>query len=356
MAQGSGGGPGGPVPADQVCLSNRKANRPKTGHSLVRGVGIDKLSVSFPVSGWESDPSAWDSVSVRQPGTVAASERREARVPATAGWSVFVGVQEIPEHPSHRWWGKAEFNPSRVVDPDGWGLCSVEELPVAVKRAAMVIRERVAPVTDLGDWRVKRADVARDFAGVNGAPQLVRSLSALPRSWARRNFVHADAQRNGAQTLTVGSGAGQCRLYDLHAAHDAPDGALRVEMECRSRWLDRYGSISSLRDLTPSSVDVLMRGRWEWSAMGVEVAASTRALVERVRVANLTAAKEERFLGWLMVQAAGMARGGARQTAWRYRALQRELGIVASSDLLDVDAVVWRRLDLDEGTEVVRVA
>jgi hypothetical protein len=220
----------------------------------------------------------------------------------------------------------------------------------------MVVSQRVRPVASLAEWRVKRFDVARDFSGVHGGPQLIRSLSAMPRAWARRNFVHSDAQRNGAQTATVGSGAGLCRLYDLHAAHGAPEGSVRVEMECRSRWLQGYGEIARVRDLTAARVDVLMRDRWQWSAMGAEVAASSRALVETVRRAGLSVPVEERFLGWLMVQSAGMARPGPRQTAWKYRRLQRELGIVAASDVLDVDAVVWRRLDLETGTEVVRVA
>lgn len=356
MAQGSGCRGGDPADAGQVCLSNRKANRPKTGQTQVRGVGIDRLSVSFPVADFDRDEAAWDSISVRQPGTFeAAKQLAKTNVPGVRGVS-FIGVQEVPRHPVCRWWGKVEGNPSRLVDPEGISLCPVDELPVVVRRMAMVAGEFLEPGGPVPSWSVKRVDVARDFEGVSGGPQLVRSLGALPRAWARRNFVHADAQKHGAQTLSVGSGSGMARLYDLHAAHGAPVGSLRAEAECRTRWLRSYGAIRTVSDLTDSNINRLMLDRWEWSALGAEVASSVAALVDVVLSAGLSVPVRQRFIGWLVEQAAGVAVGEVMHTGWRYRALQKELGIVVAPDVLETEGAVWRRLDLDSGTEVVRVA
>ncbi len=353
--QGSGRGASALGPVGQVCPSNREANPPKTGERQVRGVGIDKLSASFPLRSWDRDPSVWRSITVRQPGTVAAAERREASVPGS-GWEVFVGVQEVPEHPAFRWWGKVEFNPSRVLDPEGWSLCPVEAMSTAVARASMVASTVVEPASSVQEWRPKRVDVARDFSEVSSAPHLVRSLAAHPRAWARRNFVHSDAHRNGAQTLTVGSGAGLARLYDLASAHGAPDGSLRAEFECRSRWLASYGGISTVGHITPERVDALVRDRWSWSALGAEVAGSARALAEAVSRLGLSVPVRQRFIGWLVEQAAGLGGDVGENTGWRYRALQKQHGIVAAPDLLDVQQAVWRRLDLETGRELLRVA
>ena len=104
------------------------------------------------------------------------------------------------------------------------------------------------------------------------------------------------------------------------------------------------------------AVDRLMRNRWEWSAMGVEVAGSMSALVHRVDAAGLSEARADRFMGWLLRQAAGGGSSLAAHSNWPYRKLQRQLGIVVGRELLDVTGAVWRRLDLETGTEVVRVA
>jgi hypothetical protein len=325
-------------------------------------LGVDKVALSFPLRSFEPDPSAWSSRAESDPGTPAAALTLSGSVTLGEGddqVAAFVGVRQVPEHASCQWWGKVEFNPSRVVDPRGYGLAPVSQLRPAVHAVAKQLRALVEPEDhNTGSWSVKRLDVARDFGDVEQAPTMIRALAPIHRPWARRNLVHADPSRLGAQTLMVGSGAGVVRLYDKHAETSgvAPVGSVRWEAECRAGWLGSYGGMKRLQDVNEDAASRLARDRWEWSQMGAEVAGDLSRLVGRVRVSGLSVREQRAFLGWMVEQAAGGAwEPPSKATLAKWRKVQRDLGIVAPTDLVTTGAVV-RRLDWDSGREVLRVA
>jgi hypothetical protein len=273
--------------------------------------------------------------------------------------SVFVGVRQVPDHPAFPWWGKAEFNPSRIVDPGGYGLAPITQLRPAVDAVSKELRALVeAEDWNTGEWSVKRLDLARDFEGIDQAPTLIRALAPIHRPYSRRNLVHADPSRLGAQTLMVGSGAGVVRLYDKHAETSgvAPVGSIRWESECRTGWLGTYGGIKRLQDVSEGSASRLAENRWEWSQMGAEVAGDLNRLVGRVRSSDLTVREQRAFLGWMVEQASGACwEPPSKATLAKWRKVQRDLGIASPTDLVTTGAVL-RRLDWDTGREVLRVA
>jgi len=263
----------------------------------------------------------------------------------------------MPEGARFRQWGKVEYNPARVLEPEGWGTCSVGEALLTVGPALSAAKELVSPAWDDPSlYSVKRLDVARDFEAVDEPSTLIRSLGALPRRWSRLNMTHADPQRNGAQTLFVGSGAGGVRLYNKHEETEgvAPEGTVRWETEAR-KWLQNYGGIRQLGDVTKEAVDGLALNRWEWSQMGAEVASSTSRLVQLVNESDLTPGQRLTFLGWLVEQSAGVESSSlSKNSLTKYRRLQRQLGIAAPVDFGCMVEVV-RRLDWDSGRELVSV-
>ena len=266
----------------EVCLSNRKTNcvlstlpEPLQPISLAsrwladRKVGIDRFSISFPLAGFERDEGAWEACEVvhgvdRATGRRAPVKRRwKASVPVSETSRAFIGVNDEPEA-SPRYWGKVEFNPSRVVDPEGWGVASPS---LSFDLIRPVIEQAISLLEPDGDedrWLVKRLDVARDFSGVDGVSSVIAGLGPVRRPWARRNLVHADPSRHGAQTLMVGSGAGVVRLYDKWAETEgrAPEGVVRRELEARARWVQRYGGVRTVADLGPVALRALVENRW----------------------------------------------------------------------------------------------
>jgi hypothetical protein len=303
-----------------VSLSNRRETGSK---SEPRGVGVDRLSFSFSVADFDRDVSAWASVTTHNPG--ADHERQVFSSYGARG--VFVGVMDNPGLPGG-YIGKVEANPARVLDPDGWEGLDPSRLFEAVEKMGRTAGELVRPAGPIVEARVKRLDVCRDFETDDPA-SIVRGLGPVHRPWSRRNLVHFDPARGGAQTLMVGSGSGVVRLYDKHAETKgkAPKGTLRWEVEARQDWCRNYGGIAQLGDIKEETVTGLAANRWDWSAMDRQVS-GTDELIEQVMRLDVSTTVKERLIGHLVMQQKGCAYPMAKATSAKYRRLARDLGVV----------------------------
>jgi hypothetical protein len=303
------------------------------------------------VHSFEPDSTAWQQRATRNPGTPLEADTWSGSVALNETARVFVGVQYVPQ--TGQTWAKLEWNPARQLDPAGYSLCPV----ACVITAAEDAMDRALPLLDpaiphVGVAKVRRIDIARDFENVDRPAYVVSGLGPIPRPWARRNLVHYDPARKGAQTLMVGSGAGVVRLYDKAAETDGKAaGVLRWEAENRRDWCNKYGGISTVDDINDENVERLGRDRWEWSAMGTEVAAM-EAVVEKVMRSGLSFAEQRALLGYMAMRTAGADVRAAKATHAKYRRQARELGVtmeVASDEAASFSA----RLDLDAGTVVL---
>jgi hypothetical protein len=369
--------PGSVAPV--IPLSNRRGITSKIEDPAL---GLDKLSVGYrvPLYGFDRESRDWASRTQYRDGR----ETFGTVVDVAPGVSAFVGVQVRPELPFAS--VKIEGNPCRLVDPGGWGLAggprAAERLVLAA--LAVVGGELVSlPVCPVSEFSVTRADIARDFAEVERPGELIRALASVHRPWARLNLVHADASRNRAQTLMVGSKTSfLVRLYDKHTESEgaAPAGTVRWEVEGKRSLLQR-ADIRVLGDLTEERMGAVARERWDWSGMGREVICGMPALLDRLsgrplvlatgcgvretsgneidRPAgvSLSAAQCRGFIGYLAYKACGVESDIGSETLAKYRRVEREYGIVAA-DLFGGEAglQVIGRLDFETGREVLRVA
>ncbi|HUC15746.1 MAG TPA: hypothetical protein VMS00_14945 [Acidimicrobiales bacterium] len=48
-----------------------------------------------------------------------------------------------------RAWGKVKFNPSRVLDPDGWGLVHPDDLGQALTEVVPMARQYLRPAAKM---------------------------------------------------------------------------------------------------------------------------------------------------------------------------------------------------------------
>lgn len=336
---------------------------------VVEGYGVDRLSVAFPVRSFERDPDAWTGGMLSRPGDGGSTSWSGSVKLAAGGPAVFVGVRHI--NATGMTWGKLEYNPARVVDPEGVALCPVVELGSTLAAAAAASGELVERSCDVEDMRVRRVDLARDFVQVDSASFYVAGLQHVRRPWARQSSVYNDPGHGGAETLRVGSGSGCVRLYDKHqeSPTKAASGSLRWEAECRRGWAERYGGVAGVSDLTEHKLRRLARDRWEWSSMGVEVAGTDR-VIEKIQRAghrddcpkgcedHLSPAEQRGFLGYLMMTGRGWPTKVSHRTGAKYGRIARELAIACSSDVAAVasaDAITGR-LDWESGREVLKVA
>lgn len=339
--------------------------------------GLDRLSVAFVTDEPDITELRERGFTLHESGTPADPQRTFGLSVAAGkdnpyGGSVFVGATRIPEK---GWVGKVECNPARLYDPDGCSLLPVAEAKAAVARMFDVVeRVGLVPMTDPGEGRVKRVDVARDFREVGIPSFYVRGLQNLRRPHARASYTYNNAQRNSAETLWVGSKTGGVRLYDQHEAYadkGAPRGSLRWEAEARGGWLERHG-IRAVADLHAGAVQELADYRWEWSRMGTEVTGTANVVdaVERLICRHprglhgkrecedwcdgLTRAKADRLLGQMVREALGVAAPSATNTASEYNRWKDRLGIVPSAELFSsaAEVPVTGRLDWTTGLEV----
>jgi hypothetical protein len=308
---------------------------------------VDRLSFSFSVADFDRDVSAWASVTTHNPG--ADHERQVFSSYGARG--VFVGVMDNPGLPGG-YIGKVEANPARVLDPDGWEGLDPSRLFEAVEKMGRTAGELVRPAGPIVEARVKRLDVCRDFETDDPA-SIVRGLGPVHRPWSRRNLVHFDPARGGAQTLMVGSASGVVRLYDKHAETKgkAPKGTLRWEVEARSQWAQRYGQMQQLGDITEDTVRELAEDRWNWSAMDRELSA-TEHIVDKVMRLDVSSTVKERLVGRLVMEQMGSAYPMSKNTATKYRRMVKDLGIA-----LDPEAAGGRstRLDWETGRQITTV-
>jgi len=192
--------------------SNRK--RTPTESVVAQVVGLDRLSVSFPIWAYEASPEAWDRRAIASVGPDAEVRSLMGSV-KVAGVRVMVGMQErYFEGVLQQRTGKIEFNPSRIVDPEGCSLATLQEASETFPVIVQAAEQLVCAEADVPDYRVTRLDVARDFHGVDEPSTLIRGLASLHRPYARKNLIHADPKKNGAQTIVVGGKQSSVRLYD----------------------------------------------------------------------------------------------------------------------------------------------
>jgi hypothetical protein len=324
-------------------------------------VGVDRLSLSMPLRDWEADPSVWDQRTVRNEGRKSAGRPDSWSQSLTVqadGASVFLGVAMVEGRP----WGKIETNPSRFGDPDGCSLLPVAGLPGAVGRMWEVAGGVMRPNCELGQARVRRLDVARDFRLEHVRPALlVSSLARVRRPYARWSGVWSSPSAGDAQTLHAGSGAGMVRLYDQHEAYaerGAPEGSLRWEAEARRGWLGRLGGgIEDVDVLVHAGqrVERLALDRWGWSGMGATVAAraavASRAL-DLVESGEMSAAVVRGCLGEWVLRSEGLASMTSPTTAARYRRFCEVAGLPADGDGDWLQGGSSVRLDFELGREV----
>jgi hypothetical protein len=337
----------------QPFLSNSREACPDNGHP---SIGIDRLTVSFPVTEYERDLGAWDNHGTTRECTPAESDALRAKVEVANGVQAFVSVSRAKSRTSV--WARVDFNPARVLDPDGYGLAPVTSIPDVVCETLRPIQHLTRPACAIGDVHLTRLDVARDFEDVENPAATFLSLLPMPRKWAKTTTLDVNPRSSRCETLAVRSGKeGMVRLYDkwVETNGAVAPGTVRFEAECRKGWLWNYGAMRVLDDVEACRVEELAWNRWEWSQMGVVIVEQPDDLVAAVARLGLVGMEALKLIGWIVAQGAGGGiKPASRTTEAELRRLARAAGIGLSPGFPGSAAA--RRLDFVTGREVVIAA
>jgi hypothetical protein len=319
--------------------------------------GIDHLTLSFQVRSFDHNRSNWDRVSqgtsLSKDGENIFYSTYTRSLKVASGGSASLKVSDVrSEIQSIGKSGKLEFNPSRIVDPSGHGLATLEEAIEAFLEVLAAACEVVEPFNggDMDFYKINRVDIARDFHHVRNPASLIRSLAPLYRRNSSRNVVYSDPKNYGAQTLEVGTKwSGHIRLYDkfVQTGDAVEPGTVRWELEAKKGWAKRFGGLHTMSDLLKVGIDDLAQNRWKWSAMGTELTTS-RGLHEAVERLGLKKQQARNFFAWLVSEGTESAWTPSSRTLTKYRRFQDQLGVVAPAEAPETS----HRLDWETGAEV----
>lgn len=225
------------------------------------GFGIDRVSFTIEPDRVHNDPSLWNESKRRSRSSQKWARNRNTTV-KVGGAKVHLSIYRIGGIDQVRF----DFNPSRVFDPDGVGLCPAEHLPAIVQFVVAACSRYVEISPErLAYARLTRLDVAVDFPAVLSPVAWILGLTRPTVTYARTRTVYIS--RSGqAESYYVGSkSAGQVIVYDKHQADPdlAPEGYLRFEVQARTPWLKK-ANITTLAEITPTSIHCLARDRFEW--------------------------------------------------------------------------------------------
>lgn len=215
--------------------------------------------------------------------------------------------------------------------------------------------------------KVVRLDLVRDFDGVEQAPFILDGLAGVPVAGRSKVRRYADAERQQAQTLTVGpKAAWRATLYDKHAETlgqpvEAPEGRLRYEVRMRTdlltgKWAQAHGGgVAQVLDLEGERLARLARGMFERVGFDREVDALGRLADVVFSHEALSPAERRNLWCYLTAPQHGGRMGFSVPTERKYRRQAEALGLVLAP-VGSAPTSVRVRLDYDSGTEVTEAA
>ncbi len=247
------------------------------------------------------------------------------------------------------------FNPSRIVQPVGIGLCRLRDLHEVIDEVMVIVSRHVRPLRPSDYYSVRRLDVARNFSGVVSPIDYLTGLFGVYRPHTKSASLIKG--RDGIiGTLRAGSpSGGWVSLYDKHleSPHLAPEGTMRVEVQARQSWCRRYGGIYTVSDLTVENLSRLIRKRVRWFGLEREVMTFETACEKVLRSHQLDRRVQDNLIRYILEAQMGLDFTATLKSIAKYRGILGDLNISIQLDT-DVRQSVGH-LDLRTGTEV-RVA
>lgn len=296
--------------------------------------GLDKVKLKAPIApGWRpTTEHGWSLSSTQVPGESPCQPRGTLTVDLPGGSRRIEVHAWHNSRPDDRYWVSIEFNPRHWLDhPTALLLCPIDEAREITATIWEALSKIVPFGCDLGEARVARLDLARNFYGVKDPARVLMALSGLKRKFCRSQELFRNPA-GVAQTLYVGTEkTGRVMLYDKYAESGppCPEGTMRVEAQCAKGWLDRYGQIRTWSDVTKEAFDALLLNRWEWSQMGSVIVDGDAALSIITNRAKSASEAAQVWLHLCLLQA-GEPPMASPNTVRRNNGLIRKWGIVVA--------------------------
>jgi hypothetical protein len=311
--------------------------------------GLDRIEIAFVIARPDFTEPEWQIDVFRRGGSEMIRATR-----FVMALSASVKVVAYGHSAAHLFSCYLNFNPARVVDPLGIGLCRARDVIPIIKEILLCERRWLRALRDVDDMEVRRIDVARNFYGISDPGHYIIGLESFPRPRAQRNYVDRGS-RGEPEALKAGSKTGGwAQLYDKHRKSPgrALPGTMRFEVQARRYWAEHYGGIVTVGDVTNRATRQLLHERAGWFGLESKVV-NLETATEIIVCSDYSPTTQRNLLKFIIDQAHGRPPAVCEKTASTYRNLLRELQI--SPMLSHQGHRSEMRLDLESGSEV-RVA
>lgn len=320
--------------------------------------GLDTVGISVPVKDWDDTGCT---VSIANHGTP--EECRTFRRKLDGGGFAAWGIGDVA-------WLEASL-PKRKGEGNVEAVGTTEAIELIAhmheEASGFLGFDKVRDGHRFEMSKVVRLDLVRDFDGVQSPSFILDGLAQVPVIGRSKRRRFADAERNRAQTLTVGPlKAWAATLYDKHEetlgkSYEAPEGRVRFETRLRSDVLtsvfarEHGGHVVQVMDLEEEKLQGLRRGMFERVGFDREVQAMGRLAEVVLAAEGLTDAERRGLWAYLTLAPYGGDLGYSRNTERKYRRMAADLGVVMMDPRTEGPNVTVQ-LDYDRGREVTRVA
>lgn len=303
----------------------------RSGGASEAHCGVDKLALNLPVAERLSIPFKGINLPIND--TAKAHVRMNPN-------------SEIPV-------ARLEFNPSRVIDPEGMQIVDAEEL-TRVTGQVVEHFELSLGTEVVGHGEVSRIDVATDFQWVERAAVLFPALSLVHRPHARQpSQLFADPRDGSWSGVVFPYSDERIQLYDKHnESHGlAPRGTLRFEAQLH-RKKARSEGLDSVGDITQEILDAVAKTAWDRSRLGTKVA-SVEVIEGLVESTDWTDRDKTMFVGHLHRRDQGRDIAWSNDRRVKYNKQLAELGLTTAQRGGETPCLVY--LDWESRREVVEL-
>lgn len=294
------------------------------------------------------------------------------RAPKSRGWRQHFEIQEYvggalvtfswARRPDGSYWASVEFNPSRVIDPDGITICPVDRFREAVDLVLDRADELMTALEPRDLFNVTTLHVTRDFSGVESFAPYVPNFVLTRSRYAKASEIRLDPASGRPETVYHGTEtAGRVAIYDKTTESAvAPAGRVRWELQARcDGWLDKT-PMTTLAGVTLDNVAPFASYYWDWSGAGTPVVGddylirAVAQLIDDKTGKPWTRARQERLLGFLYKLSRGEGERLPPDLACKYRKAIAVVGYPSCGFLggEPIQPGSKRYLDFYLGTEV----
>ena len=348
-----------------ISTGRTPANRAnKTGSSLPRHIGIDKLHIRIPLYPDSTDGSSsiWSVKKHANTGNGHEIQKFEGNIYLAPRTCIHINVY------NHGKEAVIEFNPSRVMDSAGSSLCALKYLKGTVLGVLQKLENIITPEWALdsqtgeildswpNDWYSKVIPSRIDFAADIKVGSNTFNVSRIRQAVSNKHRMLTSRENRGiCNSLEWGKRPWLRETFynkGNHPDHVNSAGVFRFEVQAYREYVKKHG-LRNLENLTEEKILTILEERWIKSGLNLAFSLDPNLETFHKKLRKeVSPTKAQTFLGAALLASRQIPLEVNPRTIKDYQKLGQTLGYSFGSDISAMGSQLCR-LDLKMGKMVL---